>query len=122
MYEILFGILMMVFIFPLLSLLGLKVENIELPIFHQTAGLLAIILGSILLFSSFNVEKYLLNLILIIYLRFAIQLILILNMFLIPQIALGLLFFGLIDLVFALITIYLIKHNNLSMNLLKIIK
>ncbi len=109
----------MFFIIPLLNLLGLDIESINMPIFHQTAGLLAIILGLMLLFSSFNVEKHLMNIILIIYLRFAIQIIIVINIFLIPDIAFGLLIFGLINLIFAIITLYLIKSSNLSLNILK---
>ena len=121
-YEVLFGFLMIFFIVPLLNLLGLNITQLDYPIFAHTAGLLAIILGFILSFSAQNVEKYLLNIILIIILRLAIQLVIYVNIFLIPAIGLGLFMFGLIDLIFALITIYLIKKSKLSFNIFKIIK
>lgn len=121
-YEILFGSLMIFFIVPLLNLLGLNITQLDYPIFAHTAGLLAIILGTILSFSAQNVEKYLLNIVLIIILRLAIQIVICVNVFLIPAIGLGLFIFGLIDLIFALITIYLIKTANLSFNIFKIIK
>ncbi|MHA1491677.1 MAG: hypothetical protein ACTSRI_18730 [Promethearchaeota archaeon] len=89
-YEILFGFLMIFFIVPLLNLLGANIFQLEYPIFHQTGGLLSIFIGLILLFSSQNVEKYLLNMILITVLRFAIQIVIITNMILIPEIAVGL--------------------------------
>jgi len=121
-YEILFGILMIFFIVPLLNLLGGNITQPEFPIFHQTGGLLAIIIGLILLFSSFNVEKFILNIVIITGLRFAIQVVIVLNMFLIPEIAIGLLLFGLIDLIFAIITICLMKISNLSFNIVKMLK
>lgn len=120
-YEILFGILMIFFIVPLLNMMGLNITQLEYPIFSHTAGLLAIIIGLILLFSSQNVEKFLLNIILITILRFAIQIIIYVNIFLIPAMGLGLFAFAMIDLVFALITIYLIRVSGLSFNLLKLI-
>jgi len=118
-YEIIFGSLMIFFIIPLLNILGINITQLEFPIFSQTGGLLAIILGLILLFSSLNIEKYLLNIIFITILRFAIQLIIIVNMIMIPEIALGLFLFGLIDLIFAIITIYLMKEASLSFNIFK---
>ncbi|MFW9951320.1 MAG: hypothetical protein ACFFKA_14470, partial [Candidatus Thorarchaeota archaeon] len=121
-YEVLFGFLMIFFIVNLLNLLGANIGQLEYPIFSQTGGLLAIILGLILLFSSTDVEKYLLNIILITFLRFAIQIIIIINMILIPEIAIGLLLFGLIDLLFATITIYVTRKAKLSFNILKIVK
>jgi len=120
-YEILFGMLMIFFIIPLLNLLGANIIQLEFPIFSQTGGLLAIIIGLILSFSSQNIEKYLLNIILITILRFVIQAIIIYNIILIPKIAIGLLLFGLMDIIFALITIYLIKAANLSFNIFKVI-
>ncbi|MBD3193557.1 MAG: hypothetical protein GF317_00775 [Candidatus Lokiarchaeota archaeon] len=121
-YEILFGIMMIFFILPLLNLLGLNITSLDYPIFSQTAGLLAMILGLILFASSFNVERFQLNILLIILLRFMIQIILIYNTIIIPSLALGLVSFGLIDLIFALLTIVFIKKSKLSMNLLKVIK
>ena len=50
-YEILFGSLMIFFLVPLLNLLGVTITQLQYPIFSQTAGLLAMILGLILLFS-----------------------------------------------------------------------
>ncbi len=120
-YEILFGFLMILYIVPLLNMLGANITQLDYPIFHQTGGLLAIIIGLILLFSSQNVEKYLLNVILITVLRFAIQIVIIVNMILIPDIAIGLLLFGLMDLIFAIITIYLIRVSKLSFNIFKIL-
>ncbi|KKN52088.1 hypothetical protein LCGC14_0616070 [marine sediment metagenome] len=121
-YEIFFGIILIFFIVPLLNLLGLNITQLEYPIFAHTGGLLAIIIGLMLSFSAYDVEKYLLNIILIIILRLIIQIVIIVNIFLIPTIGLGLLIFGLIDLIFALITIFLIKTSNLPFNLFKIIK
>ena len=121
-YEIIFGFLLIFFIIPLLNLLGLNLTKLDYPIFAHTAGLLAIIIGLILSFSAYNVEKYMLNLILIIILRLIIQIVIFVNIVLIPTIGLGLLIFGLIDLIFALITIYLIKTSNLPFNIFKIIK
>ncbi|MFW9817985.1 MAG: hypothetical protein ACFFE5_00120 [Candidatus Thorarchaeota archaeon] len=120
-YEILFGFLMIFFIVPLLNLLGASIIQLDYPIFTQTGGLLAIILGLILSFSSFNIEKYTLNIILIILLRFVIQILIIYNMIIIPEISIGLLLFGLIDLVFAIITIYLMKVSKLSFNIFKVL-
>ena len=121
-YEIIFGVLMIFFIVPLLNMMGLNIVQLDIPMFSHTAGLLAIIIGLILLFSSQNVEKFLLNIILITILRFAIQIVIYVNIFLIPTIAIGLFMFAMIDLVFALITIYLIKASGLSFNLIKLIK
>jgi len=121
-YEIIFGVILIFFIMPLLNLLGLNITKLDYPIFTHTAGLLAIIIGLILSFSAYNVEKYLLNIILIIILRLIIQIVIFVNIVLIPTIGLGLLIFGLIDLIFALITIYLIKASNLPFNIFKIIK
>ena len=121
-YEIIFGFLLIFFIIPLLNLLGLNLTKLDYPIFAHTAGLLAIIIGLILSFSAYNVEKYMLNLILIIILRLIIQIVIFVNIVLIPTIGLGLLIFGLIDLIFALITIYLIKTSNLPFNIFNIIK
>ena len=121
-YEIIFGFLLIFFIVPLLNLLGLNITRLDYPIFAHTAGLLAIIIGLMLSFSAYNVEKYLLNIILIIILRLIIQIVIYINIFLIPTIGLGLLIFGLIDLIFALITIYLIKTSNLPFNIFKLIR
>ncbi|MFX1389253.1 MAG: hypothetical protein ACFE9Z_04225 [Promethearchaeota archaeon] len=121
-YELIFGSLMIFFILPLLNLLGANITQLEFPIFSQTGGLLAIILGLILICSSLNVEKYLVNIILITYLRFAIQIIIILNIILIPEISIGLLLFGLMDLIFAIITIYLMRKSNLSFNVFQNIR
>jgi len=120
-YEIIFGILMLFFVIPLLNLIGANIILLEYPIFSQTGGLLAIILGLILTLSSLNVEKYLLNIILITVLRFAIQIIIIINMIMIPEIAIGLLLFGLMDVIFAIVTIYLLRMSKLSFNLFKVI-
>lgn len=121
-YEIIFGVLMIFFIVPLLNMMGLDIIQLDFPMFSHTAGLLAIIIGLILLFSSQNVEKFLLNIILITVLRFAIQIVIYVNIFLIPTIAIGLFAFAMIDLVFAIITIYLIKTSGLSFNLFQLIK
>jgi hypothetical protein len=121
-YEILFGSLMIFFLVPLLNLLGANITQLQYPIFSQTAGLLAMILGLILLFSSLNVEKYSLNIIFITILRFTIQIVIIINIINIPEIAFGLFLFGLMDLIFAVITIYLMTRGNLSFNILKIIR
>ncbi len=121
-YEVFFGILMIFLILPLFNLLGANITYIQFPIFSQTGGLLAIILGLILIFSSLNIDKYLLNIVLITVLRFAIQVIILINMIKIPEIAIGLLLFGLMDLVFAIITIYLMRKANLTFNIFKIVK
>lgn len=121
-YEIIFGVLMIFFIVPLLNMMGLDIIQLDFPMFSHTAGLLAIIIGLILLFSSQNVEKFLLNIILITVLRFAIQIVIYVNIFLIPTIAIGLFAFAMIDLVFAIITIYLIKTSGLFFNLFQLIK
>ncbi len=121
-YEILFGILMIFLIVPLLNLMGLNILHLDYPIFAHTAGLLAIILGLILFFSAFNVKKFLNNIIFIIILRFTIQIVIIVNIFIIPMIGIGLFLFGLIDLTFAIFTIYFIKISKLSFNIFKNIK
>jgi len=121
-YEIIFGILMIFFIVPLLNLMGLNILQLDYPIFAHTAGLLAIILGLILFFSAFNVKKFLNNIIFIMILRFIIQIIIIVNIFIIPTIGIGLFLFGLIDLIFAILTIYFIKTSRLSFNIFKNIK
>jgi hypothetical protein len=121
-YEICFGFMMIFCIVPLLNLLGLNIISLQYPIFSHTAGLLAITLGLILFCSSFNVEKYLLNIMLIIVLRFTIQIVLIINSLIIPSLTIGLLTFGLIDLIFAIMSIYLIKKSNLTFNIFNMIK
>jgi len=121
-YEILFGILMIFLIVPLLNLMGLNILHLDYPIFAHTAGLLAIILGLILFFSAFNVKKFLNNIIFIIILRFTIQIVIIVNIFIIPMIGIALFLFGLIDLTFAIFTIYFIKISKLSFNIFKNIK
>jgi hypothetical protein len=121
-YEICFGFMMIFYVVPLLNLLGLNIIRLQYPIFAHTAGLLAITLGLILFCSSFNVEKYLLNILLIIVLRFTIQLVLITNSLIIPSMTIGLLIFGLIDLVFAIISIFSIKKSNLTFNIFTMIK
>jgi len=120
-YEIIFGTLMMIFIIPLLNLLGASITQLEFPIFSQTGGLLAIIIGLILTFSSFNVEKYLMNIILITILRFTIQIVIIFNIVIIPEISIGLLLFGLMDIIFGIITIYLMRISEFSFNLFKVL-
>ncbi|MFX1379705.1 MAG: hypothetical protein ACFFA4_11510 [Promethearchaeota archaeon] len=120
-YEIIFGLLMIFFIIPLLNLLGANITQLEFPIFSQTGGLLAIIIGLILTFSSFNVEKYLMNIILITILRFTIQIVIIFNMVIIPEISIGLLLFGLMDIIFGIITIYLMRISEFSLNLFKVL-
>ena len=112
---------MIFFIIPLLNLLGANITQLEFPIFSQTGGLLAIIIGLILTFSSFNVEKYLMNIILITILRFTIQIVIIFNMVIIPEISIGLLLFGLMDIIFGIITIYLMRISEFSFNLFKIL-
>ncbi|MFW9783310.1 MAG: hypothetical protein ACFFFB_13590 [Candidatus Heimdallarchaeota archaeon] len=121
-YEVTFGILMIFFIVPLLNLLGANIYYLQYPIFSQTGGLLAIILGLILICSSQNISKYIINIILITYLRFTIQIIIITNMIILPKIAIGLLSFGLMDLIFAIITIYLMIKANFSFNIFKVLK
>lgn len=121
-YEILFGCLMIFLIVPLFNLLGANISQLDYPIFSQTGGLLSIFIGLFLLFSSLNIEKYILNIILITILRFTVQIVLIVNIILIPEIAMGLFLFGLMDLIFAIITIYLMRKANLSFNIMKIIK
>ena len=121
-YEIFFGILMIFFIVPLLNLMGLNILHLDYPIFAHTAGLLAVILGLILFFSALNVKKFLNNIIFIIILRFTIQIVIIVNIFIIPMIGIGLFLFGLIDLIFAIFTIYFIKISRLSFNIFKNIK
>ncbi|HUW91120.1 MAG TPA: hypothetical protein VMV43_11465 [Candidatus Nanopelagicaceae bacterium] len=121
-YEILFGCLMIFLIVPLFNLLGAKITQLDYPIFSQTGGLLSIFIGLFLLFSSLNIEKYILNIILIIILRFTVQIVLIVNIILMPEMAIGLFLFGLMDLIFAIITIYLMRNANLSFNIMKIIK
>jgi hypothetical protein len=121
-YEIIFGFLLIFFIVPVLNLLGLNITELDYPIFAHTAGLLAIIIGLMLSFSAYNVEKYLLNILLITILRLVIQIVIYVNIVLIPTIGLGLLIFGLIDLIFALITIYLVRTSNLQFNIFKIIR
>lgn len=121
-YEILFGCLMIFLIVPLFNLLGANITQLDYPIFSQTGGLLSIFIGLFLLFSSLNIEKYILNIILITILRFTVQIVLIVNIILIPEIAIGLFLFGLMDLIFAIITIYLMRKANLSFNIMKIIK
>ena len=121
-YEILFGCLMIFLIVPLFNLLGANISQLDYPIFSQTGGLLSIFIGLFLLFSSLNIEKYILNIILITILRFTVQIVLIVNIILMPEIAIGLFLFGLMDLIFAIITIYLMRKANLSFNIMKIIK
>ena len=121
-YEILFGCLMIFLIVPLFNLLGANITQLDYPIFSQTGGLLSIFIGLFLLFSSLNIEKYLLNIVLITILRFTVQIVLIVNIILMPEIAIGLFLFGLMDLIFAIITIYLVRKANLSFNIMKIIK
>ncbi len=69
-YEVFFGFLMIFLILPLFNLLGATITSLQFPIFSQTGGLLAIILG-------------------------------------------------LIDLIFAITIIYLIRKSNLSFNIFK---
>ena len=121
-YEILFGCLMIFLIVPLFNLLGANITQLDYPIFSQTGGLLSIFIGLFLLFSSLNIEKYILNIILITILRFTVQIVLIVNIILMPEIAIELFLFGLMDLIFAIITIYLMRKANLSFNIMKIIK
>ena len=121
-YEILFGCLMIFLIIPLFNLLGANITQLDYPIFSQTGGLLSIFIGLFLLFSSLNIEKYILNIILITILRFTVQIVLIVNIMLMPEIAIGLILFGLMDIIFALITIYLMRIANLSFNIFKIIR
>jgi hypothetical protein len=121
-YEIIFGFILILFLVPLLNLMGLSLINLRYPIFNQTAGLLAIILGFILCISALNIKKFLINIIFIIILRFAIQIIIIINIFLVPEIRTGLLWFGLIDLIFAFISLYLIKVTGLKIKFKNLIQ
>ena len=113
---------MIFLIVPLFNFLGANITILDYPIFSQTGGLLSIFIGLFLLFSSLNIEKYILNIILITILRFTVQIVLIVNIILMPEIAIGLFLFGLMDLIFAIITIYLVRKANLSFNIMKIIK
>jgi len=107
-YEIIFGLIMILWIQPLLSLLGVSNPDINFPIFNQTAGLLAIIFGISLAISAVNIERYILIPILSIILRVAIQFVILPNIFVIPEMAVGLIIFAMIDLIFGIITIFLI--------------
>jgi len=89
---------------------------INFPIFNQTAGLLAIIFRVLLAISSIDIERYLLIPVVSILLRIAIQVIIFLNIPLIPEIAIGLIIFAMIDLTLEIFTIIVIKLCDLSIS------
>ncbi len=119
-YEMSMGACMIFFIVPLFNLLGANITQLDYPMFAQSGGLLAVFIGLILLFSSFDIRRYLLNVLLITYLRFAIQIVLIWNILVVPELRVGLIIFSIMDLIFALITIFLIKKSRLTLNILKL--
>ncbi len=108
-YEILFGFLLLFFIVPLFTTLGVSNPDINFPIFNQTAGLLAIIFGILLAISSIDIERYLLIPVMSVVLRIAIQFVIFLNVPAIPEMTIGLIAFALIDLIFGILTVILIK-------------
>jgi len=122
-YEVIFGILMIFFIHPLLIMLGISNPIINFPIFNQTSGVLAITFGFLLIFSAFDIQRYLLIPIVSIGLRIAIQFVIFPNIPVIPEMAAGLAAFGVVDLVFGGITLLLIikckTSNELTFDLFK---
>ncbi|MHA1266616.1 MAG: hypothetical protein ACTSRS_15375 [Candidatus Helarchaeota archaeon] len=122
-YEIIFGILLIFFIQPLLSILGVSNPEINFPIFNQTAGLLAITMGILLIATAFDIQRYLLIPLVSVGLRIAIQFIIFSNLTLIPEMTSGLVAFGVIDLVFGTLTLILIRKgissNELTLDLFK---
>ena len=113
-YEIIFGLMLLFWIESLLTLLGVYFANINFPIFNQTAGLLAIIFGILLTTSSIDIERYLLIPVMSIILRFAIQFVIFSNISAIPEMTIGLIAFGIIDLVFGIITLIMLKKCGFS--------
>ena len=113
-YEICFGILMIFFIQPLLTMLGVSDPDINFPIFGQTEGLLAIIFGILLICSTIDVERYLLIPVISVVLRIAIQFVILPNIVVLPEMTVGLIAFAMIDLVFGVMTLVLMKWCNFS--------
>ena len=117
-YEIIFGVLLIFWIQDLLKLLGVFYVNINFPIFNQTAGLLAIIFGILLITSAIDVERYLLIPIVSIILRFAIQFVIFPNIPVIPEMTIGLISFAIVDLIFGVITLIMVKKCGFSIKTL----
>ena len=113
-YEIFFGIILIFFIEPLFKFFGILILPINYPIFSQVAGLLAICIGIILCYSVKDPEKFLINLLVSIGLRIALQVIIIVNIIMLPFMDTMLLMFGLIDLVLAILTLISIKVAGIS--------
>lgn len=111
-YEIAFGCILIFFIEPLLALMNMLQEPLNYPIFAHVAGLLAICFGILLCCSYTDPERYLIIAVVSIGLRFALQVILIYDMFLLPFMAGALVSFGLIDLGLAILTLVAIKLKN----------
>jgi len=105
---------MMIFIEPLFMAFGVLTLPITYPLFPQVAGFLAIFIGIILLFTSRDPEKLMINTVISIGLRFALQIILIMNMITSPNMAIMLLMFGMIDLTLAILTLVSIKIAGIS--------
>ncbi|MHA1271641.1 MAG: hypothetical protein ACTSPY_17750 [Candidatus Helarchaeota archaeon] len=114
LYEILFGFLLIFFIEPLIGFLGVANPTINFPIFNQTAGLLAVFIGILLILSSLDLKHYLLIPIIITFLRFSIQIVIFSNIFIYPEMTIGLIIFASVDLILGIITIILIKKCGFS--------
>jgi hypothetical protein len=108
-YEIAFGIILMFFVQPLFSLLGILKFPFSYPVFSQVAGLLAICFGAILYYSARDPERYLFIPVISVALRIALQAIIIYNTVILPFMAAALLSFGMIDLALAILTLFAIK-------------
>jgi hypothetical protein len=109
LYEIAFGAILMFFVEPLFSLLGILILPINYPVFPQVAGLLAICFGAILYYSARDPQKFIFIPIVSVVLRVALQGVIIYNSFVLPLMAVALLSFGMIDLALAILTLIAIK-------------
>ena len=109
LYEIAFGVILMFFIEPLFSLLGILILPINFPVFPQVAGLLAICFGAILYYSARDPVKFIFIAYVSVALRIALQVIIVYNSIVLPFMAIALLSFGLIDLILAILTVIAIR-------------
>jgi hypothetical protein len=109
LYEIAFGVILMFFVEPLFSLLGILILPINYPVFPQVAGLLAICFGAILYYSARDPKKFIFIPIVSVALRIALQAVIIYNSVVLPFMAVALLSFGMIDLALAILTLIAIK-------------
>ena len=112
-YEVIFGLLLIFWIEPLLSIFGAGIPVINYPIFGQTTGLLSVIFGLLMIISFFEMETFYIIPLISIFYRIGLQFIIFLNIGAMQEIMSGLVFIAVIELIFAIITAFLFIKGGL---------